>query len=916
MQDSVIGLRLVMWERLTGDVGGEEGKLPMSIRRTLLIASTGVAAALACQGAAQAQTSPAQVEELIVTGIRASQAASIDTKRNADAVVDAITAEDVGKFPDKNLAEALQRVPGIVINREFGEGERVSLRGTAPNLTRTLLNGHALATADWFILEQLTATRSFNFLMIPSEVIGQVKVFKSPTADLEEGGIGGTIDVATRNPLDLKSMHFAATLQAAYTENSEKTDPQGSALFSWKNDAETFGVLVAGVYQKRRLRRDAVEVLGYFDADPGPGVTDAPSLIGSPLFTQTRIRKGGNFAVQYRPTDNLEFNLTGLYSKFGANNFNQNYLAWGSNALGGGGTLTNVTKVGDTAVAGRITSTAAGRGAVYDAIDRIANAKTRNLDLDVKFQPAEGWDLHLKVGYTDADGNTESQPFVEFGAPAAFDYDLRGSAPKVTFLNLDPTKPAAMLFDFASLHQVTNDDSEAYAYFDVEKRVEWGPLTAIKFGLKATDHERETDFQATTYGSFFLPLEASGCGGQCTPGSFAGALSPSDFLSDIGGAGVLRSFWQVDKKKLESLLFGLPASVRARVPLYSEIFSVEEKTLGGYAMGKFEGEGWRGNVGVRVVRTKQESKGYAVDLAVGTSPANEVSNAFGAFERVSADRTYTDILPSANFSFDLSDDIVVRFAAARTVARPDFTDVAPRVSLNPGALSGSGGNPDIDPYRANQFDLSLEWYPTKESVVAAALFYKDIQSFITDRPTTEVFAIETSTPNLTRCTPAGGANPKLYNCQFDINRRANGGGGRIQGLELTLQMPLKYGFGVQTNYTYSDAKANSGEPIPGNSKHTFNLVGYFENDRMSARLAYTNRSKFFITFDRASPLNQASLESLDASFSYNVTENVALTVDAVNLTDENIVQYSGDKSRPRGIYDNGRQYYAGVRVRF
>lgn len=149
----------------------------MGIRKALLLGATGLAAALAWQGAAQAQTATSEVEELVVTGIRASQRASIETKREADAVVDVITAVDVGKFPDKNVAEALQRVPGIQINREFGEGERVSMRGLAPNLTRTLLNGHALATADWFILDQLAATRSFNFLMLPSEVIGQTKVF-------------------------------------------------------------------------------------------------------------------------------------------------------------------------------------------------------------------------------------------------------------------------------------------------------------------------------------------------------------------------------------------------------------------------------------------------------------------------------------------------------------------------------------------------------------------------------------------------------------------------------------------------------------------------------------------------------------------------------------------------------------------
>jgi iron complex outermembrane recepter protein len=888
----------------------------MGIRRTLLAASTGVAAVLACYGSAMAQTAGTEVETIVVTGIRESQAASIETKRNADAVVDVITAEDVGKFPDKNVAEALQRVPGIQINREFGEGERVSMRGLAPNLTRTLMNGHALATADWFILEQLTATRSFNFLMLPSEIIGQTLVYKSPTADIEEGGVGGTINVLTRHPLDLKPFYAAGSLQAAYTEMSDKVDPQASALLSWKNSDSTFGVMVAGIYQKRRLRRDGVEVLGYFDNDPGAAVQDVPSLIGSALFQQKRVRKGGNFEIQYRPDDSLEVKLTGLYSKFDADNFNQNYLAWGSNALGGGGTLSNVTMSGNTAVAGTIASTAGGRGVVFDAIDRIANAETRNIDLDATWRPAEGWSVHFQVGYTDAEGNTDSQPFVEFGAPATFTYDLRGKAPKVNFLNIDPTRPQDMAFDFASLHRVTNDDDETYGYLDFEKVVQWGPVTAIQFGVKATDHDRSTDFQATTFGSFFLPLQGAGCSGVCTPASFADGLTPGDFLDDVAQSGTLTSYWQVDKNKLETILFGQPASVRARIPLYSEIFAVEEKTLGGYGMVKFEGDNWRGNIGVRVVETKQTSSGYAVDLAVGDHPGSEVSNAFGAFERVEAKRNYTDILPSANFSFDIQPDLVMRFAAARTVARPDFTDVAPRVSLNPGALSGSGGNPDIDPYRANQFDLSLEWYPKEGTIVAGALYYKDIESFITDRPTQEVFAIETSTPNLARCTPVGGTNPDLYNCLFDINRRSNGGGGRVQGFELNVQAPVWGNFGVQTNYTYSDAKANSGDPIPGNSKHTFNVVGYYEDAKLSVRLAYTYRSKFFITFDRATPLNQDGLQSLDASINYNITDNIALTFDAVNLTDEEIVQYSGDKSRPRARYDNGRQFYGGVRLRF
>ncbi|HET6971172.1 MAG TPA: TonB-dependent receptor plug domain-containing protein, partial [Phenylobacterium sp.] len=216
----------------------------MTCRKTMMIASASVLAlGLARPAAAADETT---VTELVVTGIRASQEASIQTKRNAEAVVDAITAEDVGKFPDKNVAEALQRVPGIVINREFGEGERVSVRGTAPNLTRTLLDGHGLATADWFILDQLSATRSFNYLMLPSEIIGKVNVYKSPTAALEEGGVGAVIDVETRRPLDLKPLMISGSLQGNYNERADKWNPALSGLASWHNADNTLGVLIAG----------------------------------------------------------------------------------------------------------------------------------------------------------------------------------------------------------------------------------------------------------------------------------------------------------------------------------------------------------------------------------------------------------------------------------------------------------------------------------------------------------------------------------------------------------------------------------------------------------------------------------------------------------------------------------------------
>ena len=900
----------------------------MAIRR-ILIASASAFALFAGTAHAQTTTDPNQPptnappsggaqpapsdtgnEEIVVTGFRRSLQASIEAKRRSSVIAEVVTAEDIGKFPDKNVAEALQRVPGVVINREFGEGERVSIRGTDKNLTKTLLNGHNVATADWFILDQLAATRAFNYLTLPSEVVGQLEVYKSPEADIEEGGVGATVNVHTRNPLDLAPFTVSASAQAVYSERADKWNPQASGLVSWKNDAGTFGVLLGAVYQKRDIRRDGVEVLGYFTQAGVAGGAQIPSLIGSALFQQERERYGGNLTLQFKPTDRVELNLTGLYTRFNADNFNQNYLAWGSNAIGGGGTLTNATIEDGTVVSGTITSTANGRAAVFDAIDRIAFSEVWAGDFDALFHISDLSTLHFRTGVTRARGNTDAQPFYEGGAPGSFTFDLTGRTPQVTFTAPDPTDPNDLALDFGSLHKITNSDQEFYSYLDFEHELDAGWLKAIKAGVKFTNHDRETVFLATTFGGFFAPLTLTGCGGgPCTSADFADGLTPGDFLENVALPGTLTSYFQIDRKKLEDIFLAFP---HPRLLLPPENFSINEKTYGGYAMAKFGGTNWRGNIGLRVIRTDQDSRGNQF----GTTGPESIPNLFGNFTPVQVKRHYTDWLPSANVSFDINPQLVLRLAAARTMARPDYTDIVPRVSLNPGALSGSGGDPNVDPFRANQADVSLEWYPDRETIVAGALYYKDIKSYIVNVTTQETFPVETQTPNLSRCTLAGGPNPNLYNCLFDINRRSNGPGGSNKGFEFQIQRPIWGGFGVVGNYTFSKAKSDNGDPIPGNSKHSFNATGYYEKGPISARVSYTYRSKFFIDIDRASPLNQKSTSSLDASASYKLTDNIWVTAEGVNLTNEKIEQYSGTTTRPRAIYDNGRQFYLGARIRY
>jgi iron complex outermembrane receptor protein len=882
----------------------------MSSRRSIkrevkAILSASALAGLGVMAPAHAQdTSDQVIGEVLVKGIRYSHEQAIQVKRNAIGVVDAISAEDVGKFPDKNLAEALQRVPGVVINREFGEGERVNIRGTDDALTRTLLNGHSLSTADWFILDQLDTTRSFNYLMLPADLISQTVVYKTSQADLEEGGIGGTVNVVTRNPLDLPSGTIFGKLEGTYSELADEVDPNASALVSWKNGEESLGLMLAGIYQERHIRRDGVEVLTYSTTNLGGQDVLFPGLIGSALFQQDRVRTGFNFAAQFRPSDNMDFNLTGLYSKFDADNINANYMAWGSRAVGRGNPLTNAVIQGNTVVAGTIASDANGTadfGVVYDAIDRIAGSESRNIDLDSNFQLSDALGLHVRVGYTDAEGNTDAQPFAEFGAPASFNFDLRGGTPQVSYTGVNPNDPSDMVLIFSSLHEILNNDDETYVYGDLEWELDAGMLKSVKFGAKYTDHERELIFNATTYGGFHVPINN-------TPGTvFAGGPTPGDFLSDIAAPGTLDSYWQINRDATEAFLFGRLNSSPGRVYYPQQNFSVAEEVIGGYVMGNFEGERWRGNLGVRYVNTDQESRGNEVG---GTA---SISNPFGNYDPIVVNRSYDDVLPSLNFAYDLADDKVLRFAAAKVMTRPNYNDVAPRTSLNPGAFTGSSGNPELDPFRANQADLSFEWYRTNDSIVALALYYKDIDSFITDNPVLENHQVDSATQPSLACTQVSATS---WSCPFTINQRTNGTGGEMKGAEFAVTWPIAGGFGFQGNYTYTDAEDDNGDPLPGASEDTFNLTAYFENAAVSARLAYTYRSEFFVTFDRNTPLNQDDLQQLDLSVVWNVMDNIALTFDGVNLTDEEIEQFTGEKFRPRAIYDNGPVYFAGMRVRF
>jgi len=852
-------------------------------------------------------------DEVVITGIRASIQASLDRKRTNDMVSEVLTAQDIGKFPDKNVADSLGRLTGVnVVTGSaaaggFGENQSVSIRGTDPSLNLTLLDGHSVATGDWFVLDQMNGGRSFDFSLLPSEIVGSLEVYKSSEADIPEGGIGGTINLHSRKPLDLPRGTVSLTGQAVYNDLAGKWTPQASGLVSWKNDAGTFGVLAAGFFQKRDFRRDGQEFLGYSDVAnfAGTGQTvSAPNLIGAAYFRQQRTRKGGLIALQYKG-DKVEINVNGLYTRLDADNVNTNSMAWISRVIannstpGASNALASYT-ISDgylTAASFNATTTdgSAVQGRVQDDIFRKAYSSTLVANTDATFHATDNLTLSGEVGYTKGQGATTDTFAWETYWNTGVAYTITGKTADVTFPGLptDPTSQAYLnnYYSWSWGGKIKSPDTELYGRADLEwEAPDNGFLKSVKVGGRLTRHKRSVDYVAYGWSGNGLYSGTNQIGLGTV---FDGDLIPSNF-----GKGLydFPQYSLADQGKVRHELDSVAGGRQfAFYPPLS--FSVKEETQAVYAMAKLGNDSdWRGNIGVRAIHTDLDTVQYSPN-----APNLTIHNLFGDFGEVDGDSKYWDVLPSANLTYNIRPDLLVRGSVAKVMTRPGYAQLAGAFSLSDLALTGTaGGNPHLKPTRAWQYNLAAEWYYGKQALISVGVFDLDIQSYITSQ-TTSQFYVTLQHPQ--------GAN-------FLVTAPVNGKGGTNKGFEINWQQPLWWGFGVIANYTYADAKAKGGGTIDGNSKHTYNVTGYFENDLLSARLAYSFRSKFRSGIDRGTPMWQDDFGQLDGSLLVHVTKQVALTVDAQNLLNHKLYYFVGNPAIPRAYYNNGRTFWVGAKVTF
>ena len=824
-----------------------------------------------------------------VRGIRDTLKKNLAGKRDSQNIVDTVNSEDLGKFPDKNVADSLQRVPGISVDRTWGEGRDIFVRGTDKSLNMTQLNGQSVASAYWW--KNDSQSRGFNYDILPSELVGSLDVYKSPSADLDEGSIGGLVNVKTRKPLQFKAPLTAQfSLEATYSDLPKKTDPQISGLVNWKNDENTLGVLLSLSKQKRTMRRDGLE---NFTDSTKYTIVDQNNVAtpnayaswggGSAIFRQDRERTTGNVTLQIKPNRDSDISLNYINSDMNMDNNNQNYL-WQIGGLADGNNVIRITNPrfittsdGTKAVVGGTVGPTT--GVSFEPIYREAYIKSKILDLEGNYE-GDGWKAHGQLGSTSAEGGSKHDRNFWFTGNTRATVNIAPDTYEVSYLDMSPLDPTKLTLQNARDWIRKMESKENYVQGDLTLDLTGSFIKDVKFGLKYRDNTVQNH-------------RTIGTVGPGSPGwqSFSLAdlsTGPSPLLSQAAAtSGSLTQYAWVNDALAASKGFAMYDKGMVYNEAKGEYYKIQEKITAAYVKADYALDKWRGDFGVRLVKTEQTSEAYQ-DL---TGKGNYVIG--------STTRTYNDVLPSVNVVYDLRKDLILRGAVARVMARNTYSDLSASTEVSGTTNAATAGNPLLKPYHADQAEIGAEWYFSDASLLSATLFTKRLDTFI-----------YTST-----------AQENVGGVTRPVTRPHNADNGAvINGLELQWQQAFGNGFGAIVNYTFTDAKAGSiagGQKLNviGNSRNQLNASGYYEKNGISFRLSYNYRSKSYGGLDEGGQDVTSAYGQWDATANWDITPKISLFATAVNLTNS-VIRTNTTDGLPVGVYENGARYSVGVRAKF
>ncbi|MCI4591930.1 TonB-dependent receptor [Sphingobium sp. BYY-5] len=857
----------------------------------------------------RSQEADADTADIVVTGIRSSLQGALNAKRNAPQVLDAISAEDIGKFPDKNVGEALQRVTGVQLTRSDGEGSGVTIRGADPSLNRVEINGTtALSTT-------VGGGRDVDFRDLPSEFVNRLEVVKSATADMTEGGVGGTVRVITRRPFDNGGKpYLAGSAQAIYADIGDHMDPRLAVIGSDTFANGTLGILVSGTFENRNVESHQARTTGWVQLKDASGTVydlnndgmgdffpDIPRYVINRLETR---RYALNGILEWRPSDDFKAYIESNWTRSNQSVTSQ-YLQTGTS---GGIVDTANTIIGpDNTVQYLVMTNNESKpqtqqlGVSYRNILGDIRRTTYNIALGADWTTGK-LTLTPKISLSKAKAYNN-----EINATAAVtgmdslivDYRNGQNAPQIILPN-NPTTTAGINQLTVLRRPRYDDQTEKMGKLDAEYKPDGGPFTSYKIGGQYRDLVVKSRFynRSTVLNGFSDPAV------QARIDSIVGtnaALGTSPFFNtgDLGFTGDYNGWLNMTQGVADAV--GVPDPFDAQV--FTDTWRVGERNIAGYAQAAFAVDVGpvpvSGVIGARVVNTKVNTSGY---LSAG-----------GVISPVSYDSDNTEFLPSINLKAELiPNKLMARATATEVMARPLPQQLAPRFTLDVVGLSGSRGNPSLQPFRARQYDAGLEYYINKTSFASVTYFRKEISSFIQN--TTERYVAPDQTVyNIT--VPTNGSQKVTIN-------------GVEAGAQLAfdfISVPVLKQMGIIANYTYSKDSGYEGKdvftgeslPFQGLSRNAYNISAYYEDDVVSLRGAYNWRSKYLIVAQGRgnNPEFGEAYGQLDASLNITLMPGVAFFLEGVNLLDATRKENANSVYRRTIIETFGRRVYGGVRLK-
>ena len=917
---------------------------PARNRSRVLIKATPVAAAVAAllcsTGVAQAQTAApaaAPAEVITVTGIRRAIESAISVKKNADSIVEAISSEDLGKLPDTSIAESVSRLPGVAAQRTAGRAQQISIRGMAPDFGTTLLNGREQAsTGD---------SRSVEFDQYPSELSAGVNIYKTPDGALVGQGLSGTVDLLSVRPLDRGGREVALS----YRKNKLNVGTNGT-----EGDGDRFSILYVDQFADRTIG----VALGFARLDEKGGVTSrfegwgggtaklngAGADLNVPYNgfnawadQESRKRDGASVTLQFRPNKNFTSTLDVFYSTFDKVKTNTGFQAplndsWDGtgNGYDVGGVLTQATVSGSDVTAGTFSNVRAvvrnDSTAEKDKIKsvgwnnkfKLGDAWTINTDLANSNARRDGGVIETTAGTAQATLGTAQLDSMQFTNGGSFTPGLNYTDRNIIKLTDvqgwggGVNSPQA---GYSKIYEV--EDDLTGVRLSAKRDMSLGPIVAIEGGVHVSDREKTRSF---TEGRLVIPA-----------GALASVTMPGSGSTSIPTPGGSINVASFDSSSSIGSIYNVVSKLNPDI--YNKDWTTTEKVNTVFVKGDLDtslfGLSMRGNVGLQVVGTDQSSTAFNVDRT--TCPNDQTCPA----ATNTAGTTYTDVLPSLNLAADVGNGGVLRFALARVMARPKVDDLRASSSFSydatKGLLTGSGGNPELKPFRANAIDLAYEKYFGSKAYFGVAGFYKQMSSYI----------VEVVNPNydFRRYVTPSTVIPPGFNTVGEFKQPINGNGGRISGVELSANFPLNMaasfldGFGVfasvsstssslnlQTSGLATDGVNTGTIPLPGLSKTVSNIAVYFEKWGFSARVAARSRSDFVgevtdgvgdrrLTYIKGETITDAQI---GYEFQSGFAKGLALRFEMSNVNNTPFIRYRDTYANEVENKKDGKFYQFGI----